>query len=166
MHVCAEKGEGTREDFLDAWALVWQIKFECKCSSMSWQLVIKTLLCLMICFVNVHEERVVGNSGGDEGSGGSSKVCLLLLRWVLDAGCAHMWTHWADYICHTAMIFMRIWTILWVKNVAFSNTLHANVFTFLTWWQWWFTFFIWKTTLNWMFKLKLLLVSVRYTAYK
>lgn len=62
--MCATLGEDAQQDISGAWISARQIKFECKCSGISWQSVIKTLLCLMICFVNVVEQRVVCNSGG------------------------------------------------------------------------------------------------------
>lgn len=111
MRVCVwHKVEGILEDFLDAWASVWQIKFECKCSGISWQSVIKTLLCLMICFVNVHEWRVVCNSGGH-----LQKSAYPLPGGFEQCRCTYMHTHfpmhmffWVDEVCHAATSLMEL----------------------------------------------------------
>lgn len=104
LYVCETKGDGIQEDFLDAWASVWQIKFECKCSCISWQSVIKTLLCLMICFVNVHEWRVVCYSGGH-----LQKSAYLLYGGFEQWRGTYASTHnficaciWVDKVCNSA----------------------------------------------------------------
>lgn len=113
--VCAcscvgEKVGGIQDDFLDACASVWQIKFECKCSGISWQSVIKTLLCLMICFVNMWSRDWSttrwGGCGGREGVIFKSLPTLstppLNTRGAHVPAHAFIWEHRLDEKWHSA----------------------------------------------------------------